>query len=448
MSAIGEILIAMGHVVTGSDAVPSAALDRLAARGARTWVGHDPAAVTGVDLVAVSTAVPAADPEVAAARRAGVAVVRRAQVMTALCRLRRTVAVAGSHGKTSTTAMLATILHTAAASGEMSEAERARWAPSFLVGGLVPGLGSGAGWSPGEWFVVEADESDGTFLELGAEAVVVTNVEPDHLDHWGTFEALTEAYRRFTAGAAGPRVVCVDDPGAAALAAAVGGCTTYGLAPDADARIDGVEAAEGGARFRLRHRGQELALSIASPGLHNVRNAAGAAVMALELGLPATAVVAGVAAFAGVSRRFERRGEAGGITFVDSYDHLPAEVASVLAAARQGGWSRIVCVFQPHRPTRIRDLWRDFADAFVDADVLVVTDLYVPIGTEPIPGVTGHLVVAAVTAAHPASRVEWLPDRHELRAWLLAELRPGDLCLTLNAGDLTTLPDELLGALR
>jgi UDP-N-acetylmuramate--alanine ligase len=441
MSAIGEILLAMGHVVSGSDAVPSAALDRLTAAGARTWVGHEPGLMAGTDLLAVSTAVPSDDPEVAAARVAGVPVARRAEVMAALCARRRTVAVGGAHGKTSTTAMLATIL-------DVAGRDDGRWSPSFLVGGLVSGLGTGAAWGPGEWLVVEADESDGTFLELGAEAVVVTNVEPDHLDHWGTFEALVEGYRRFVASAPGSRVVCADDAGALAVAEAVGGCVTYGFAPGASVPLDRAEAVDGGTRFRLRHRDETVALWTPAPGLHNARNAAAAAVMALELGVGAQLVAAGVAAFAGVARRFERRGEAGGVTFVDSYDHLPAEVASVLAAARAGGWQRVVCVFQPHRPTRIRDLWRDFADAFVDADVLAITDVYVPEGQAGIPGVSGHLVVDAVTAAHPEVPVAWLPTRAELRSWLVDELRPGDLCLTLNAGDLTTLPDELLAALR
>jgi UDP-N-acetylmuramate--alanine ligase len=337
--------------------------------------------------------------------------------------------------------MLATILHHVGL-------QQPAFSPSFLVGGLVSGLGTGAAWGGGDWFVVEADESDGTFLELGAEAVILTNVEPDHLDYWGTFGALVEGYRQFVSAAPGPRVVCADDPGAADVAAAVGGCVTYGFSPDAVARLDRAEGTDGGTRFRLRHGRESLTLWTPAPGLHNVRNATAAAVTALELGVQGQEVASGLAAFAGVARRFERRGEAGGVTFVDSYDHLPAEVASVLAAARVGGWERVVCVFQPHRPTRIRDLWREFADAFLDADVVVITEVYVPVGQVPIPGVTGHLIVEAVTEAHPEAPVAWLPTRDELRAWLLAELRPGDLCLTLNAGDLTTLPDELLAALR
>jgi UDP-N-acetylmuramate--alanine ligase len=446
MGAIGEILLAMGHTVTGSDAVDSGALRRLATHGATTWVGHDPAGVMGADLVAVSTAVPADDPEVVAASAAGVPVVRRAKVMTALCRLKRTVAVAGAHGKTTTTAMLATLLHHVALSGGSPDA-RQRWLPSYLVGGLVVGLDAAAAWETGDWFVVEADESDGTFLELGAEAVIVTNVEPDHLDHWGSFDRLTDAYRRFVATAPGPRVLCADDPGAMAVADDVGGCVTYGFSAGAGARLDEAVPHDGGTRFRLTHRGESLDLWTPAPGVHNVRDAAASAVMALELGVDGEEVAAGVAGFGGVARRFERRGQAGGVTFVDSYDHLPSEVASVLAAARSGGWSRVVCVFQPHRPTRIRDLWPDFADAFVDADVVAVTDVYVPVGQSPIEGVSGRLVVDAVLGAHPEAPVAWLPSREELRAWCLAELRPGDLCLTLNAGDLTTLPDELLGAL-
>jgi UDP-N-acetylmuramate--alanine ligase len=430
MSAIATVLLAMGHDVSGSDASGSAVLDRLASAGARVHAGHEPASVEGRDAVLVSTAIPADDPEVLAAHAAGIPVLRRAEALAAICRMRRTLAVSGTHGKTTTTAMLALALR---AAGQ---------APSFIVGGDIGGLGTGAAWDDGEWFVVEADESDGTFIELGAEGVIVTNLEADHLDHWGTFDALRAAFCRFVADASGPRVLCADDPGSATIAAEVAGCVTYGTDPGADHRITEVVSSRDGVRFRFANR----EVFVPEPGVHNARNAAAVLAMCAELGLDLDAAVASLGDFAGVGRRFERRGELGGITFVDSYDHLPTEVAAVLAAARAGGWDRIVCVFQPHRYTRTAALWRDFADAFVDADLVVVTDIYAA-GQLPIEGVTGKLIVDAVLDAHPRTRLAWLPRRGDVRSWLLHELRAGDLCLTLGAGDLTTLPDDLLGTL-
>jgi UDP-N-acetylmuramate--alanine ligase len=423
MSAIAGVLLAMGHAVTGTDASSSEVLDRLAAAGADVRAGHAPDVAADADAVVVSTAIPADDPDVVAARAAGVPVLRRSEALAAICAVKKTLAVSGTHGKTTTTAMLATALGTS----------------SFIVGGDVAGLGRGHGWGDDQWFVVEADESDGTFVELGAHGVVVTNVEPDHLDHWGSFDALRAAFERFVAEAPGPKVACADDAGAAEL----DGCTTYGTSDGADHRLSDVATDRDGVRFRFD--GRDVALQV--PGVHNARNAAAALTMCVEVGVDLDAAIARLATFEGVGRRFERRGEAAGITFVDSYDHLPTEVAAVLAAARAGGWRRVVCVFQPHRFTRTQALWRDFADAFVDADVLAVTGIYAA-GQQPIEGVTGKLIVDAVLDAHPRQRVAWLPQREGLRRWLLAELRPGDLCLTLGAGDLTTLPTELLVTLE
>jgi UDP-N-acetylmuramate--alanine ligase len=427
MSAIASVLVAMGHRVSGSDASASPILDRLRAMGADVHAGHDPGSVAGADVVVVSTAIPADDPEVLAARDAGTPVIRRADALAAIGRQRRTVAVSGTHGKTTTTAMLTVAMRGAG------------MAPSFIVGADIAGLGRGAGWDAGEWFVVEADESDGTFVELDAHAVLVTNVEPDHLDHWGSFDALREAFRTFLDAAPGPRVVCADDAGAAALASSVGRCVTFGTSEAANLRITEVETGRDDVRFRFDGRAVRLRV----PGVHNARNAAGALTMCRELGVDVDAAIAGLDGYMGVARRFEPRGEAGGVTFIDSYDHLPTEVASALATARAGGWRRIVCVFQPHRFTRTASLWRDFADAFVDADLLAVTDIYAA-GQTPIAGVRGKLIVDAVLNAHPRANVAWLPDRESLRRWLVTELRPGDLCLTLGAGDLTTLPSELL----
>ena len=433
MSAIAGVLARMGHAVTGSDLKAGAGLVRLEALGVTVHVGHDPSNLPeGLDAVAISTAVPATNPEVVAATERGVPVLRRADILAAIAATRRTVAVAGTHGKTTTSSMLALVLLEACLR------------PSFIIGGDVNEIGTGAAWDDGEWFVVEADESDGTFLELGAEAAVVTNVEPDHLGHYGGFDALVASFERFLSEAHGARVVCADDEIAARLAKSVG-ATTYGLDPDADYRVVVLERGRGGTRFTVEHRGDVVAdVSLPVPGLHNATNAAGALVAGLLVGAPPDAAARALGRYGGVARRFQFRGERDGVTFVDDYAHLPTEVRAALATAKDGGWKRVVCVFQPHRYSRTADLWRDFADAFVDADLLVVTDVYAA-GESPRPGVTGRLVVHAVLDAHPDARVAYLPKREDQVAYLRRHLRGGDVCLTLGAGDLTLLPDALLG---
>jgi UDP-N-acetylmuramate--alanine ligase len=397
-----------------------------------THVGHHPAHVDGTEAVAVSTAVAADNEEVQAALAAGIPVLRRADVLAAICAQRRTVAVAGTHGKTTTSAMLATIL---------LEAGRD---PSFVVGGELLGLGTGARWGGGEWMVVEADESDGTFLRLPADVAVVTSVEPDHLEHWGGFEPLVAAFDSFLAGATGSRLVCGDDEEAAAVGRRHG-AATYGFLEGVDERIVDFRADRHGSTFVVEHGGQRRgAVTLAMPGRHNAANAVAALTAAVGTGVPFEQAAAALARFEGVARRFHLRGERAGVTYVDEYAHLPGEVRASLAAACDGGWRRVVCAFQPHRFSRTEALWADFAHAFDDADVLAVTDIY-PAGEPPRPGVTGKLVVEAVLDATPHRRVAWLPTRGGLVAFLRRELRPGDLCLTLGAGDLTTLPDELLG---
>ena len=435
MSAIATVLAGMGHRVTGSDLKDSPGLTRLRAAGVAVTVGHRAENLGDAEAVAVSTAIPPTNPEVVAAGERGVPVLRRAEVLAAIAATRRTVAVAGTHGKTTTSSMLALVL------------SEAGMRPSFVVGGELNEIGSGAVWDDGEWFVVEADESDGTFLELGAEAALVTNVEPDHLEHYGSWAALRDAFRRFVAAAPGPRVVCADDAEAAAVADAVGGCVTYGTAAGADWRMVDVRAERAGVSFDLLH-GDEVVgrVALPVPGVHNARNAAGALVTAVALGAPVDAGLRALARYAGVARRFQFRGEAAGVTFVDDYAHLPTEVRAALAAARAGGWRRVVCVFQPHRYSRTAALWQDFADAFDDADVLVLTDVYAA-GEAPRPGVTGALLVNAVLDAHPWRRLAYFPRRSELVPFLARELRPGDLCLTLGAGDLTSVPDEVRAAL-
>ena len=435
MNAIATVLAAMGHQVSGSDMHASAVLERLEALGVHTFVGHDAANVGDADIVAFSTAVKADNVELVEARRLGVACISRAAILGAICRTRLTLAVSGTHGKTTTTAMLAQIL------------VRAGLDPGYIVGGEVHGAQGGAAWGQGQWLVVEADESDGTFLRLGAQGAVVTNVEADHLDHYGTEEALAGAFRSFLEQAPGPRVVCLDDPGAAALAAVVPEVTTYGTTLGAAYHIERAELSPGSTRFDVSAQGRSLGtFELPVPGLHNVRNAVAALATAVAIGVALDVAREALATYTGVGRRFELRGSRDGVTYVDDYAHLPSEVQATLAAARQGRWERVVAVFQPHRYSRTAALGRDFGAAFGDADVVVVTGIY-PAGEEPRPGVSGRVVAQAVRASRPDRQVEYAETRADVLATVRGLLRPGDLCLTMGAGDLTTLADQLLAAL-
>jgi UDP-N-acetylmuramate--alanine ligase len=433
MSAIASILVAMGHRVSGSDIRGSAALERLRSEGVEVFVGHDAGQVGDVDLVAISTAITERNPELAAARERGIRVASRAEVLAAICTTRRTAAVSGTHGKTTTTSMLAL----AAAGGGLR--------PSFLVGGDLHGLGSGVVWEGSEWFVVEADESDRTFVELPAELVVVTNVEADHLDRYGDLESIIETFDRFVDQATGPAVVCLDEPNAGALAERHG-AITYGTNPAARWRIVDAVSERVGVHFHLEVDGEDRGpVVLPVPGLHNARNATAALAAAELMGADFDASRAALARYAGVARRFQFRGEAGGVTVVDDYAHNPGKVAAVLAAAKAGGWRRVVIVFQPQRYTRTATLWREFGPSFGDADVVVLTEIYAA-NERPIAGVTGRLLVESVLETTPWKRVAWLPHKEDVLRWAASELRPGDLCLTAGAGDITSWADDLLAA--
>ncbi len=432
MSAIATVLHAMGHVVTGSDLKSSGVTDRLGQAGIGVTIGHAAANVGPAELVTVSSAIPDTNPEVVEARRRGITVLSRAESLAAIASLRRCVAVAGTHGKTTTASMLALLL------------VEAGLRPSFLIGGDVNEIGTNAVWDEGEWLVVEADESDGSFLSLVPDIAVVTNVEADHLDHYGSFDAVRSAFEAFLTSARGHRVVGGDDRVAAEIGRSTG-ADTVGTAPDSTVRMVDIELARSSLAFTLvDHSGRPLGrLSVPVPGLHNAKNAAVAAVAALAAGVPFESLARALARFAGVARRFEFRGSTNGVTFVDDYAHLPSEIRAALAAARNGGWPRVVAVFQPHRYSRTAELWPEFGRAFADADEVVVTDVY-GAGEAPVPGVSGRLVADAARREFPAMPVHYVAGRSDLRAAVGALLQPGDLCLTLGAGDLTSLPDELL----
>ncbi|MDE0217151.1 MAG: Mur ligase family protein [bacterium] len=348
--------------------------------------------------------------------------------------MRSTVAVAGTHGKTTTAAMLSHVLMAAGAD------------PGFVVGAMMADGSIGARWSQGRWLVVEADESDGTFGELSASRAVLTSVEPDHLRRDRPVEQLEAEFARFCTGAADGLVVCADDPGAMRVSE---DCTRvlYGSGPEADWRW----------RLLRRNRhsivgevslGSEVLspVTVPMPGDHNALNATAALAMACELGIDGSDAVAALAGFGGVARRFERRGEVAGVEFIDDYAHLPTEVACSLRTASEGGWGRVVCVFQPHRYTRTSHLWAAFAHCFEAADVVIITDVY-SAGESPVPGVSGELIWQAVTEAHPEADAVYLPRLDDVADRLAEMLRPQDLCLTLGAGDLVEVPDQVMSML-
>jgi UDP-N-acetylmuramate--alanine ligase len=433
MSAIAIALAEMGHHVSGSDLREQPALDRVRAAGVTVLVGHDRSVVQGCDAVTASTAIPPTNVELEEARRLGIPTLRRSGMLASLCAQARTIAVAGTHGKTTTTSML------------MLAMAEAGLAPSFVVGGDVIDAGTGAQWTGGEWFVVEADESDATHVELPLHGTILTNVEADLLDHYDSFDDLAASFDRYLAQVPGPKVLCADDPVCTGLMARHD-AVSYGLAAGADYRALDLQSGRGSFRFAVERRGEVLGqVDLPLRGVHNVVNALGTIAMADAIGVPFDASARALARFGGVARRFDIRGVDGGATFVDDYAHLPTEIAAVIAAARESGdgWQRVVVAFQPNRFNRIAEMWRDYADCFEAADVAVITDVYAS-GTTPIPGVTGELVVNAVLDAHPTARVVWLPRRADLVSFLAGEVGPGDVCISMGCGDIATLPEEVL----
>jgi UDP-N-acetylmuramate--alanine ligase len=437
MSGLAAVLVQRGHHVTGSDLKESPFLAKLRFEGVDAQVGHRAENLPDeVDVVVISTAIRGPNPEVEAAERRGIPVLRRSDLLRLVIDTRRTIAVSGTHGKTTTTTMTMLILR------------EAGWRPSFLIGGHVNEVGSNAHDDEGEWLVVEADESDGTFLQITPEAVVVTNVESDHLDHWQTFENLVEGFREFLSRPDGPRVACADDPVAARLAAEITAdgrpVVTYGFSAIADYRIERRLTAEAGSEFSLSRQGELLGtVSLPVPGRHNTLNAAGACTVALELGVPFEVAARALGRYAGVARRFHFRGDIDGITLVDEYAHLPTEIRAAIATAREGNWKRVVAVFQPHHYYRTSVMWQDFARAFDGADVIFITDVYGP-GETPLPGVSGKRIADAIYDATPSAYVVYVPHRADLLDRVRGLARAGDIVLTMGSGDITNLAEEWL----
>jgi UDP-N-acetylmuramate--alanine ligase len=437
MSGIAEVLLNLGYAVSGSDLKESEITRRLAGLGGRIAVGHAAGHVGDADVVVTSTAVRRDNPEVVEARRRKIPLVPRAAMLAELMRLKYGIAVAGTHGKTTTTSLAAHLL------------AHAGLDPTAVVGGKVNTFGSNAKLGKGDYMVVEADESDGSFLRIPPTIAIVTNVDPEHLDHWKTAEALRRGFLDFVNRVPfyGMAILCMDHPGVQSLLPDVE-CryVTYGESHQADYRADRVEVGGGRVRFEAFRRQEPLgAFELSMVGRHNALNALAVVALGDEMGVPADVTRAALASFQGVQRRFTVRGEVNGITVVDDYGHHPAEVKATLLGAREGFHRRVVCLFQPHRYTRTHDLMAEFATAFNDADVLLLTDIYAA-GEDPIPGATAPALAEAIRAC--GHRDATYVPRAELARRARKVVRNGDLVLTLGAGDITAVGPELLGLLE
>jgi UDP-N-acetylmuramate--alanine ligase len=439
MSGIAEVLLTLGYTVSGSDAKFSPITDRLRLLGAQVNEGHSADNVRGANVVVVSAAIRRDNPELVEAARLKIPVIPRAEMLAELMRLKYGIAVAGAHGKTTTTSMIASVL----AAGNLD--------PTFVVGGRVNHAGTTARLGRGDYMVVEADESDRSFLLLSPAVAVVTTIDREHLDHYTSLDEIQQVFAQFVNRVPfyGAAVLCIDEPNVRAILPQVHRTAiTYGTSPQADlvigeVKLDGLES-----RFRLTFRGQDLGLFAlhGPPGLHNVRNAAAAAAVGLYLDLSPDTIREGLSAFTGVGRRFEVKAVVGGITVIDDYGHHPAEIRATLEAAR--GYQRLLVLFQPHRYTRTKYLWDEFCNAFNRADLLILADIYAASET-PISGVTSEALAAAICAAGH-TQVLYRSTLQEGIDALLAAARPGDAILTIGAGNIGRAADELaqlIGAL-
>jgi UDP-N-acetylmuramate--alanine ligase len=435
MSGIAEVLLTLGYSVSGSDTKPSTITERLQNLGATIYEGHRSGNVEGAHVLVISSAIKADNPEVLEAHKCKIPVIPRAEMLAELMRLKYGVAVAGAHGKTTTTSMVASVL------------AAARLDPTFVVGGRVNQAGTTARLGKGDLFVVEADESDRSFLLLAPVVAVVTTIDREHLDHYSSLEDIQDCFTQFVNRVPfyGAAIVCLDEPNVQAILPQVKRpIITYGISSQADLVISEVKMEGFGSEFRLTYRGEDLGMFELPhpPGIHNVRNAAAAAAVALYLNVPAELIREGLAKFAGVGRRFDVKGVIDGITVIDDYGHHPVEIRATLEAARGCKFDRLLVLFQPHRYTRTQHLWDEFRLAFNLADVLVLIDIYAA-SEPPIPGVTSEALAKAVSEAGH-KHVSYFSSMQESIEHLLRVARPGDAILTIGAGNVSRASNELM----
>jgi len=447
MSGIAEVMHNMGYAVQGSDMAESYVVEGLRARGIPVMIGQRAENVANAQVVVTSTAVKRDNPEVVAALEARIPVVRRAEMLAELMRLKNTVAVAGTHGKTTTTSLVACLLDAGGVD------------PTVINGGIINSYGSNARLGDSDWMVVEADESDGSFLRLDGTIAVVTNIDPEHLDHYGSFDKVKRAFVEFIENVPfyGAAMLCIDHPEVQAIIPQVRDrrVVTYGFSAQADVRGEGVTPVPGGNRFTavLRQRDGSFQriedIHLPMPGRHNVQNALAAIAVAVEMGVPHDQVCTGFAKFGGVKRRFTKVGEVsvpgGEVAVIDDYGHHPVEIRAVLAAAREGVRGRVIAVVQPHRFTRLRDHMEDFQGAFNDADVVYAAPVY-PAGEQPIEGVDSAAMVEGIKArGHRSAHL--ISGADALAAELAPQLQAGDMIVCLGAGDITRWAAGLAGAI-
>jgi UDP-N-acetylmuramate--alanine ligase len=443
MSGIAEILHNLGYKVQGSDQSESANVKRLAEHGVKTMVGHRAENIADAQVVVVSSAIKADNPELVAARARHLPIVRRAEMLAELMRLKWSIAIGGTHGKTTTTSLVAAMLDSAGLD------------PTVINGGIINAYGTNARLGAGDWMVVESDESDGSFTKLPATITVVTNIDPEHLDYWGDFDALRKGFRTFVTNVPfyGFAVCCIDHPEVQALIGQVQDrrIVTYGFSPQAEIRAVNVRLSGAGGRFDVAITDPDGAvrtipdLHLPLVGEHNVQNATAAIAVGLEMGIDVAAIRRALASIKGVKRRFTRTGEGAGITVIDDYGHHPVEIAAVLKAARSATTGAVIAVVQPHRYTRLSNLFEEFCTCFNDADAVIVADVYAA-GEAPIAGANRDALVEGLRA-HGHRRVASLDDPRNLALLVLEHAKPGDLLVCLGAGTITnwaqTLPAEL-----
>ena len=443
MSGIAEVMKNLGYDVQGSDIAEGYVVEGLRQRGIRVMIGHAAENLGDAAVVVTSTAVKRNNPEVAAALEGRIPVVRRAEMLAELMRLKRTVAVAGTHGKTTTTSMVAALLD----AGGID--------PTVINGGIINSYGSNARLGASDWMVVEADESDGSFLRLDGTIAVVTNIDPEHLDHYGSFDAVKEAFVEFIENVPfyGAAVLCIDHPEVQAVIPKIRDrrVITYGFSAQADVRGENVTPIPGGNRFdvAIRQRDGSIrrieAIELPMPGRHNVQNSIAAIAVAVEMACSDDVIQTGFAKFTGVKRRFTKVGEVDGITVIDDYAHHPVEIRAVLSAAREGVQGRVIAVVQPHRYTRLRDHMEEFQAAFNDADIVFATPVYAA-GEQPIEGIDSDEMVAGMKArGHRSAQV--IAGQDALAATLAETAQPGDMVVCLGAGDITKWAGGLADAI-
>jgi UDP-N-acetylmuramate--alanine ligase len=441
MSGIAEVLMTLGYRVQGSDAKASKITDRLVSLGATVFEGQAAANIGDTAVVVVSSAIKKGNPELEEARRRKLPVVRRAEMLAELMRMRSNIAVAGTHGKTTTTTIVATLL------------DKGGFDPTVINGGVIHAYGSNARAGAGEWMVVEADESDGSFNRLPATIAIVTNIDPEHMEHWGTFDALRKGFLDFVSNIPfyGLAVCCTDHPEVQALVGRVTDrrVVTFGFNAQADVRAQNLTYTDGIAHFDIALQSEDTVIegcTLPMPGDHNVSNALSAVAVARHLGMKKDEIREALASFAGVNRRFTRVGEVNGVTIIDDYGHHPVEIAAVLRAARQATKGRIIAVHQPHRYTRLSHLFDDFCTCFNEADVVAIAEVYAA-GEDPIPGASRDDLVAGLIA-HGHRHARAIMDEADLARLVREQARPGDMVVCLGAGTISTwatnLPAKLL----